>query len=287
MKQAFIFPLFIPNSNTTEYYRMMYYAMETLCRTSDNNRNFDIIIYYYAHGYDIKNYKHFEGNENLFNDFPFIKFVEFPFDMTKSSDVYFFKWKCIDHLFKNFEYDKVFITDADLIFYGNPSYVFDKYSEDYAHVLFEGSDKVVKEVLGRDGIAGGQLVLSKKLYDSKIKNIYHKISEERNILINKAKSILNNQDFLYFDKLSDQYSLMNCLLKSGVELMPIDGKDILYGILACNIEIKNEQIEIRSNTNILHYLGPYAYLFLPDRLKNEQMRQKYREKIKQKPLIYY
>lgn len=287
MKQAFIFPLFIPDSSKTEYYSMMYYAMETLCRASEGNRNFDIVIYYHAHGYDVKNHKHFEGNENLFNDFSFIKFVEFPFEKTKDSDVYFFKWKCIDHLFKHFEYDKVFITDADLIFYGNPSYVFDKYSEDYAHVLFEGSDKVVKEVLGRDGIAGGQLVLSKKLYDSKIKNIYHKISEERNILISRAREILNNQDFFYFDKLSDQYSLMNCLLKSGIELRPIDSKDILYGILACDIEIKNEQIEIKPNTNILHYLGPYAYLFLPDRLKNEQMRKQYREKIKQNPIIYY
>ena len=287
-KNAFVFPLFIPNSSNTCYYAMMYYAMQTLHEVSKGNMNFDVVIYYYGNNYDIKNHKHFEGNENLFNDFQSIKFIEFPFERVKASDVYFFKWKCVDHLFNNYDYDKVFITDADLIFYGNPGYVFDKYSEDYAHILFEGSDKVVQKVLGRNGIAGGQIVLSKKLYHNKIKNLYEKISEQRKILLEIASKVLESEgDYNYFDKLSDQYSLMNALLASDIELKALSFKDILYGILACNIKVKNEQIIIKPNTNILHYLGPYAYLFLPDKLKNEEMRKQYRNKIKQDPLIYY
>ena len=289
MKNAFIFPLFIPDKNNTEYYAMMYNAMSTLhdvCK--DSATNFDIVLYYYGNNYDIKTHKHFDGNENLFIDFPNINFIELPFEKINNSDVYFFKWKCMDHLFSCYNYDKVFITDADLIFYGNPSYIFDKYSSDYAYVLFEGSDKVVHKVLGGDGIAGGQLMISSKLYHNNIQNIYEKISYERTILLDKAKEILDNErDYIYFDKLSDQYSLMNCLLNSGIELKPLDTKDILYGILACNVAIENQILNIKPNTNILHYLGPYGYLFLPDKLKNEEMRHKYVDKIKQEPLIYY
>jgi hypothetical protein len=80
---------------------------------------------------------------------------------------------------------------------------------------------------------------------------------------------------------------MNCLLNSGIELKPLDTKDILYGILACNITVENKILNIKPNTNILHYLGPYGYLFLPDKFKNEQMRHKYADKINQEPLIYY
>jgi hypothetical protein len=285
---AMVFPLFIPSVNKTEYYSMMYYAMETLHNNLKNECVFDIIIYYYSPCYDIKNYKHFDGNENLFKDFSNIKFIEFPFHINKNTDVYFFKWKNIEHFFSNYKYEKVFITDADLIFYTDPGYIFKKYSNNYAYVLFEGSDKVVKKVLERDGIAGGQLMLSKKLYNDKIHNIYHKILQERAFLIDKAKKVLdNNQDINHFDTLSDQYALMRCLLNSGVELAALDCKDILYGKYACSVGIINNEISIISNTNILHYLGPYAYLFLPDRLKTTKMRQKYNDTITKNLSIYY
>jgi len=285
---AMLFSLFVSSINKTEYYSMMYYAMETLHNHLKNECVFDVIIYYYSPYYDIKNYKHFDGNENLFKDFSNIKFIEFPFSINKSTDVYFFKWKSIEHFFNNYNYDKVFITDADLIFYSNPGYIFKKYLNNYAYVLFEDSDKVVKKVLERDGIAGGQLMLSKKLYTEKIHNIYQKMSQERTLLIDKAKKVLtNNQDINYFDTLSDQYALMRCLLNSGVELAALDHKDILYGKYACSIEIINNEISIISNTNILHYLGPYAYLFLPDRLKTTKMRQQYHDMITKNLLIYY
>lgn len=286
-RYALIFPLIITNKSNIEYYAMAYYAMQTLHDVSVNNRNFDIIIYYYAN-YDIQNYNHFDGNQNLFKDFLDIKFIEFPFKIDQKNDAYFFKWKTIDHLFNNFDYDKVFILDVDLIFFDNPGFMFDKYDGDYAYILHEGSCDAVKKVLGKNGIAGGQLILNKNMFNKKIHNIYEKILHERSVLLNTAKIKLSGKDYEYFDKLVDQYSLMNCLLHSNIELKSLDTKDILYGKLACNINIhNNHNIEIKSNTKILHYLGNYAYLFLPDYLKNQKMKDKYQEKIKENPLIYY
>lgn len=283
---AFLFPMYIKAPNI-EYYCMMYNALDTLYKTGFNDE-FDLFVYYFGVGYDIRSYKHFDGPEDIFVDFPKVNFIHFPFDISTSSDVYFFKWKFVDHFFNHHNYDKVFITDSDLIFNKNPSYMFEKYGDDSAYVLWEDSNPIVKKVLGRNGVAGGQIMLSRKLYQNNIINLYDKISKERNLLLSKAKAMLSEQEYLWFDNLSDQYSLMNTLINSNINIQPLDIKDICYGIIACNIEKYNDkEIKINFNTNILHYLGPYAYLFLPDRFKTQEMRQRFTEKIQEPNIIYY
>lgn len=283
-RRVMVFPLFLDDydDNNSKYYCMLYYALETLYKTSyKKGKQFDIVVYYNKQKNDLKTTKVFEGDENLFLDFPDVKFVEFEFDRKVNSDVFFFKWYTMDHFFNNFDYDKVFIIDSDIIFTKNPAYMFDKYHRnDCAYVMGEGSDETVKKVLNGNGIAGGQILISSKVYHEKIKDFSNKIKIERVALLKKAKEVLNEKDYQWFDHLSDQYSMLMVLKNSGVELDDIHCPDIIYGSGASEISLDEKDVlSFYTKASILHYLGYFGFMMVPDRLKTKWMKERYKEEV--------
>lgn len=271
IKHALVFSLIIKNKSDTSYYSMLYYALETL-HNCGYKGEFDILVYY-ACDYDIKNHRHFAGSQDLFKDFPEVTFIEMPFEQLKK-DVYLFKWASIDHFKTNFyNYEKVFILDVDVIFFANPAPIFTKYNDFYAYILNEGPEETVFKILGRNGIAGGQLLLHKSLYQ-KI-NWHQSIYDHKQRLVKRATEILKDPDQLnFFTILSEQYAMMYTLLDSGILLTSFDTKDVLYGDLAFRLYIDNGDIKIVSHTNILHYFGCMAHVFLPVHLLSDQLRRK-------------
>ena len=284
-KRVMVFPLFLDdyNDNNMKYYSMLYYALETLYKTDykSNLNQFDVIVYYNKQNYNIKETQIFEGDENLFKDFPNVNFIEFDFNRKTNSDVFFFKWNTMDHLFANFNYDKVFVIDSDIIFTKNPAYMFDKYHRnDCAYLMGEGSDEVIKKVLGFNGCAGGQIFLSSKIYHEKIKDFSSKIKIERKKLLKKAKEVLSENDYNWFDHLSDQYSMLMVLKNSNVELDDIHCPDIIYGSGASEISLDNNNVlSFYTKASILHYLGYFGFMMVPDRLKTKWMKDRYTEEV--------
>ena len=287
--RAIVFALFLDdyNDNNMKYYCMLYYALETLYKTSyKTEKQFDIVVYYNKQKNDLKSTKVFEGDENLFLDFPDVNFIEFDFNRETNSDVFFFKWNTMDHLFANFDYDKVFVIDSDIIFTKNPAYMFNKYNRnDCAYVIGEGSDETIKKVLGGNGINGGQIILPSKIYHEKIKDFSNKIKIERKKLLKKAKEVLNEKDYKWFDHLSDQYSMLMVLNNSGVELDDIHGPDIIYGSGASEISLdENDVLSFYTKASILHYLAYFGFMMVPDRLKTKWMKERYKEEVNTKTI---
>lgn len=288
-KRVMVFPLFLDNydDNNMKYYCMLYYALETLYKTDyRKKKQFDIIVYYNKQDYDLRSAKIFEGDENLFEDFPEVQFIEYEFNREMNSDVFFFKWNTMDHFFNNFDYDKAFIIDSDIIFTKNPAYMFDKYNRnDCAYVMGEGSDETIKKVLGGNGIAGGQIFLSSKVYHEKIKDFSGKIKIERAKLLQKAKEVLNEKDYQWFDHLSDQYSMLMVLNNSEVELDDIHCPDIIYGSGASEISLDdNDVLSFYTKASILHYLGYFGFMMVPDRLKTKWMKERYKQEVDTKTI---
>lgn len=271
MKQALIFSLIVKSQEDTSYYAMLYYALETLYN-SGYKGEFDIIAYY-ASEYNIKEHKHFVGDQDLFRDYPKVTFIQMPFTELKK-DVHLFKWACVDHFINNFyNYDKIFILDIDVIFFTNPAPIFVKYSDLFAHILNEGSEETIHKVLGRNGINGGQLLIHKSLFQRI--EWYKNISEHKDRLVKRATEILTDKDQLnFFTILSEQYAMMNTLLDYGIKFSSFDTRDVLFGDYACKLYIDNGEVKVVSNTNILHYFGCKAHVFLPVHLLNDVQRRK-------------
>ena len=91
---------------------------------------------------------------------------------------------------------------------------------------------------------------------------------------------MSENDYNWFDHLSDQYSMLMVLKNSNVELDDIHCPDIIYGSGASEISLdENDVLSFYTKASILHYLGYFGFMMVPDRLKTKWMKERYKEEV--------
>lgn len=131
------FSCYIDGEYALDYYSMLYYALHSLLAVYDNS--FDIVVFYSfinCHD-DFDQYMHL-GKYNLKRDFPNVNFIKSDyidnyetsnkFGNTSMSDPWMSKWFHLPKL-TEMGYSKIFFIDCDVIFFKNPSYIFEYSTE--------------------------------------------------------------------------------------------------------------------------------------------------------------
>ena len=156
-KNALMFNLHVENKNSMHYYSMLYYALETLEKFYDET--FDVVVHHKTKNFEFEKEFHL-GVYNIYRQFLFPVYIESTYP---DQDGWMSKWYALQKTFE-LEYEKVFMIDNDIIFYGNPSYMFQKYgNKNVAHI---GADGGYEKILERVGIASGNEIIHRKAIHS-------------------------------------------------------------------------------------------------------------------------
>ena len=270
-------------NNDASYYAMLYKALLSL--EPYQNDSFDVVVMYTCldKEFDMNTYVH-NDKYNIVKDFPFVSFIESDYQGT---DVYMHRWHNFSKLFE-MEYDIAFYLDCDVVFFESPMFHFEKYSEENVmYALFESNFTGWHKVLGRAGIAGGQMILPRSVFSKLKPNLHDRIMSTRKVLERKAYKVLSKGDAEWFCSLSEQYGAFETLQNENINIKNLDNQDITYiggdaKRLFYNdwIQLKNEHGIIsvdKCSTKIFHYLGPNAFVFVPGGLHTPEMEKKYNE----------
>ena len=83
---------------------------------------------------------------------------------------------------------------------------FKKYSEkNVMYAKYEGDFPLWKNVLGREGITSGQMILPRSVFSELKPNLHDRIMKTRKKLERKARKVLRKNDAEWFCSLSEQY----------------------------------------------------------------------------------
>jgi len=236
------------------------------------DKKFDINTYVYNDKY------------NIVKDFPFVSFIESDY---KETDVFMHRYHNFSRIFE-MGYDVAFYLDCDVVFFESPMFHFKKYSEkNVMYAKYEGDFPLWKNVLGREGITSGQMILPRSVFSELKPNLHDRIMKTRKKLERKARKVLRKNDAEWFCALSEQYGAFETLQNENVIIKNLEHEDITFigggaEALFCNewIQLKNERGIIsvdKCNTKIFHYLGPNAFVFVPGGLHTPEMEKKYNE----------
>ena len=269
MKKAVYFSLFIPTIENSNYYSMLYHALETLQLVYKNQ--YDVVVFYSVPGTALDNHIHL-NSFNLVKDFPWVKFIQSDYHVNHSN-IYMHKWYNLEKVF-DLNYDKVFYLDCDVVFNKDPSYMFDRYHDNSMWALIEGHDTLVYKFLNRPGVPSGQFIISKKLFD-KCNNLHDRILLKQKVLIEQAYVALTKIEAEWFSNLSEQYAAQLVIQDSGVNIHALSIADVCFGVSAFTVKLINNFPVVSVGENaITHYFGKNDYIFVPDRLKTPDMHQK-------------
>ena len=282
-KNVIYFSLLIPKNNDASYYAMLYTTLSSL--KPYQNDSFDVVVMYTCldKKFDISTYVH-NDKYNIVKDFPFVSFIESDYQGT---DVYMHRWHNFSKLFE-MEYDIAFYLDCDVVFFESPMFHFEKYSEENVmYALFESNFTGWHKVLGRAGIASGQMILPRSVFSKLKPNLHDRIMSTRKVLERKAHKVLSKGDAEWFCSLSEQYGAFETLQNENINIKNLDNQDITYiggdaKRLFYNdwIQLKNEHGIIsvdKCSTKIFHYLGGNAFVFVPGGLHTPKMAKQYNE----------
>lgn len=280
-KNVLYYTLYIPKDDKIEYYSMLYHSLTTLKKYYKNN--FDIVVFYKTpsfKGFTFEQYCHL-NKFKIVEAFPFVKFIESDY---KENDPWMFKWYHFDKLFK-MGYEKVLYLDCDVMFFDNIDYFFEKYTDDAVWTLFGMMCDITGPLLGKGGMASGQIMIPKKQFE-KIPNLYKEVLKQRKLLSKKAESLYKKNIYTHYQMenaifFSEQYAGQMAFEQNNVPLDSFDLlRDIVYGTLESGIysvEIRRDQVFIETQRVILHYLNNYAYVVLPEALHTPKMSEQYRK----------
>ena len=282
-KNVIYFSLLIPKNNNISYYTMLYTALSSL--KPYQNDSFDVVVMYTCldKKFDINTYV-YNDKYNIVKDFPFVSFIESDY---KETDVFMHRYHNFSRIFE-MGYDVAFYLDCDVVFFESPMFHFKKYSEkNVMYAKYEGNFPLWKNVLGREGITSGQMILPRSVFSELKPNLHDRIMKTRKKLERKARKVLRKNDAVWFCSLSEQYGAFETLQNENVIIKNLEHEDITFigggaEALFCNewIQLKNERGIIsvdKCNTKIFHYLGPNAFVFVPGGLHTPEMEKKYNE----------
>ena len=282
-KNVIYFSLLIPKNNNISYYTMLYTALSSL--KPYQNDSFDVVVMYTCldKKFDINTYV-YNDKYNIVKDFPFVSFIESDY---KETDVFMHRYHNFSRIFE-MGYDVAFYLDCDVVFFESPMFHFKKYSEkNVMYAKYEGNFPLWKNVLGREGITSGQMILPRSVFSELKPNIHDRIMKTRKKIERKASKVLRKDDTKWFCSLSEQFGAFETLQNENVIIKNLEHEDITFigggaEALFCNewIQLKNERGIIsvdKCNTKIFHYLGPNAFVFVPGGLHTPEMEKKYNE----------
>lgn len=275
-KNCLYFNLSIQNESRIMYYGMLYQALESL--TKYYNHSFDVIVYHDCY-FDFNNFKYL--NKYNLKKFEYVQFIEsnyskfynIDWNTPRLHDVYISKWYNLAELFL-MKYNKIFFTDCDVLFFKNPSYLFDKYDTNKKVYGLGCFDKVFN-ILYPDvePFLSGQLIIDYNAVPDWL-SFYTKIIELRHnqnnlaekLYINNKISIDEKNAFQYFN---EQYAPF-IYLKNYNDFFHIEPEDYkvidwrtLEGIKEYfDVHIENDKIILSSiKSTILHYCsGVYRFV---------------------------
>jgi hypothetical protein len=265
--------LYIPlsiNQNNMAYYAMLHYSLKTLHQYYNNE--FDVIISVSSSDFDI--WEEDYMGLNLVKDFPNVKFFKSNYHAVQefSTDPFIHKWYDLDKVFDR-GYNLVFCFDCDTIFYTNIDYFFTKYDDGNLWALFEGPSETLFKVLNRNGMAGGQIMFPKHIFE-KIPNFSQNVVNKQRELVKLAYEILDEKDARWFEEYSEQYSVQAVFVENGFIPNGLSCNDVCFGRHLYDVEYLDDDVMIKLNTKIstIHYCGPLNWLFLPkEYLTKEQL----------------
>jgi len=276
-KNSIFFGLYIFDQRSKCYYSILYHALKSLSNSVSSilSANFDVVVYYCVHPdveFDILSH---EVNENnLFKDFPNVKFVNYTFshDPNKHpNDKFLFKWSALDHFFENFNYNVSLVLDSDVHFFDDPSTFFDNYNDPHSIFgIYESTPPEIKSGLNlsHDCYNGGQFYLSRECYNQ-LKPLCSNISSISKAFCSQAKSkdlpkFIQNNISLW----GDQISISHLISQTSLARKSFQNTHISYGSPYC-IDLHKHGYTISSNTIIVHYLSGASWLFLSKDEKSE------------------
>ena len=85
MKKSVYFSLFIPTIENSNYYSMLYHALETLQLVYKNQ--YDVVVFYSVPGTALDNHVHL-NSFNLVKDFPWVKFIQSDYHVNHSASIF-------------------------------------------------------------------------------------------------------------------------------------------------------------------------------------------------------
>ena len=254
-KNAVYIPLSI-KKDKMDYFAMLHYSFKTLHQYY--NGEFDIIVSVSSPDFDIWNDDYM--GMNLVKDYPLVNFFKSDYHIFSPNPL-MHKWYDVDKVFK-MGYDLVFCFDCDIKYTNNIDYFFTKYNNGKVWALFEGPGEVIPKVIGRNGMAGGQIMFPKKIFES-IPNLNDKVIAKQKELVKKAYEVLNKIDAQWFEYLSEQYSIQMVFIDNGYIPMGMECTDVCFGREIYDIDYSDNDVSIISNITAIHYLGSCNWLFLP------------------------
>jgi hypothetical protein len=283
MSKNVIYFSLLMKKHDASYYAMLYTALSSL--KPYQNDSFDVVVMYTCldKEFDINTYVH-NDKYNIVKDFPFVSFIESDYQET---DVHMHRWHNFSKIFE-MGYDVAFYLDCDVIFFENPIFHFERYSEkNVMYAKYKGYFPLWEKVLGREGIASGQMILPRSVFSELKPNLYDRIISTRKILEKKAHKVLRKDDAEWFCSLSEQYSAFETLQNENVNIKNLEHEDIVYiggdakGMINADwIQLKNEHgiISVENcNSKIFHYLGGNAFVLVPGGLHTPEMAKQYNE----------
>ena len=223
-KNVIYFSLLIPKNNNISYYTMLYTALSSL--KPYQNDSFDVVVMYTCldKEFDINTYVH-NDKYNIVKDFPFVSFIESDY---KETDVFMHRYHNFSRIFE-MGYDVAFYLDCDVVFFESPMFHFKKYSEkNVMYAKYEGDFPLWKNVLGREGITSGQMILPRSVFSELKPNLHDRIMKTRKKLERKARKVLRKNDAEWFCSLSEQYGAFETLQNENVIIKNLEHEDITF-----------------------------------------------------------
>lgn len=225
---AILFSLYHKSSSNGEYISFLHYALTTLYN-HNKNPSFDIVVYMTS---DIKdfsfNFAHLK-QFNLIKDFPNVRFEYSDYAL---ADGYMAKWYHLEKAF-NLGYSKILYLDCDVIFLKDPSYLFDKYSDDKFWCLYEVSTPITERILGCAGMNSGHFLMNRTLF-RKVYKFFNSVTLKRISLTEQAVQLLRageieQQELDSFSFFNEQYCAQMVLKDFNIDFEQFDRKEIDWG----------------------------------------------------------
>ena len=272
MKNAIFFPLYIFSEKSTTYHIALYKALETFYN-GNGDKGIDVIVYYYIDPkLGINENDLISGDYNLFKDFKKVTFVKFPFT---SDGIYkskfLFKWFALDHLYKNFDFERLLILDADVLFSPKAYKIFEICDDkDCVYALMGSTAPFLKKLLNGDHCNGGQFLLSRDSI-SKMMPFKNNFLKFQDYLFLRARQFYdihgsqsnqmheNKDSFNRFAFLSDQYVITLMFKKYKINIVSFNrekGKDKIIDFGHVNELYQDTELKknyIKFDCLIIHY----------------------------------
>ena len=293
------FNIHIDKQHNIYYYAMLYHALETLFQYYDGS--FDIVVFQsFIDELNFNDYSYL-SKYNIVKDFKNIRIIKSEYKEKYKNQEYndqvhspwMSKWYNLQKVYE-MGYKKVFMIDCDVVFFGNPSYIFSKYSSDYVWVLGCADDVFSSIYKDKHPIMSGQVLIDFDRIHLPL-DFYEKCIEERL----KQRSLASALEYKFgtraiknFTFFNEQYSAQIVLENLGSIYNYLEPCDFTTPA-NCNLENKagthvyevkcrNDNIYIENiKTCIIHYAAGCVGYNLPEYLRDNHLNISYKNWIKQ------